>query len=78
MIPKRLSLLKEVVPSARRVGVLLRNDWPNEKRGWQTAEVAAKELGLDLVALNARSASEIAATLDDASAKHLDLSLIHI
>ena len=72
LIPKRLSLLKEVVPSARRVGVLLRNDWPNEKRGWQTAEVAAKELGLDLVALNARSASEIAATLDDASAKHLD------
>jgi ABC-type uncharacterized transport system substrate-binding protein len=27
--PKRLSLLKEIVPSARRVGVLLRDDWPN-------------------------------------------------
>jgi putative ABC transport system substrate-binding protein len=72
LIPKRLSLLKEVVPSARRIGVLLRNDWPNEKRAWQAAEGAAKELGLDLVALNARSADELAAALDDASAKHLD------
>lgn len=72
LIPKRLSLLKEVVPSAQRVGVLLRNDWPNAKRDWQTAEAAAKQLGLELVALDARSAGELAAALDDAGAKHLD------
>src|SRR5262249_47071054 len=72
LTPKRLSLLKEVVPSARRVGVLLRNDWPNAKRAWQTAEAAAKQLGLELVALDARSAGELAAALDDAGAKHLD------
>ena len=29
MNPKRLDLLKEVVPSIRRVGVLLRDDFPN-------------------------------------------------
>lgn len=71
LIPKRLSLLKEVAPSARRVGVLLRNDWPNEKRAWQTAEVAAKGLGLELVALNARSAGELAAALDGADPKRI-------
>jgi putative ABC transport system substrate-binding protein len=71
LIPKRLSLLKEVAPSARRVGVLLRHDWPNEKRAWQTAEVAAKELGLELVALNARSAGELAAALDGAGPKRI-------
>ncbi len=72
LTPKRLSLLKEVVPSAQRVGVLLRDDWPNSKRAWQTAEAAAKQLGLELVALNARSAGDLAAALDNAGAKHLD------
>src|SRR5690349_14698036 len=72
LTPKRLSLLKEVVPSARRVGVLLRKDWPNATRAWQDAELAAKQLGLELVALDARSAGELAAALDEAGAKHLD------
>lgn len=72
LTPKRLSLLKEVVPSAQRVGVLLRDDWPNAKRDWQTAEAAAKQLGLELVALDTRSASELSAALDDAGGKHLD------
>jgi putative tryptophan/tyrosine transport system substrate-binding protein len=72
LTPKRLSLLKEIAPSVQRVGVLLRNDWPNAKRAWQTAEAAAKQLGLELVALDARSADELAAALNDASAKHLD------
>jgi len=72
LTPKRLSLLKEVVPSALRVGVLLRDDWPNEKRVWQTGEEAAKQLGLELVALDVRSAGDIAETLGGAGAKHLD------
>jgi len=72
LTPKRLSLLKEVVPSAQHVGVLLRKDWPNAKRAWQDAESAAKQLGLEVVALDARSAGELAAALDDAGAKHLD------
>lgn len=72
LTPKRLSLLKEVVPSALRVGVLLRDDWPNEKRVWQTGEEAAKQLGLELVALNARSSGDLSSALSDADAKHLD------
>lgn len=72
LTPKRLSLLKEIAPSAQRVGVLLRNDWPNAKRAWQTAEAAARQLGIELVALDARSAGELTAALDDASARRLD------
>jgi putative tryptophan/tyrosine transport system substrate-binding protein len=72
LTPKRLSLLKEVVPSALRVGVLLRDDWPNAKQDWQTGEGAAKQLGLELVPLNARSAGDLAAALSEAGAKHLD------
>src|SRR5215475_2913399 len=72
LTPKRLSLLKEVVPSALRIGVLLRDDWPNAKRAWQTGEAAAKLLGLELVALNARSAVDLAAALSEAGAKHLN------
>ena len=72
LTPKRLSLLKEVVPSALRVGALLRDDWPNAKQAWQTAEAAAKQLGLELVALNARSTGDLAAALSEAEEKHLD------
>jgi putative tryptophan/tyrosine transport system substrate-binding protein len=72
MNPKRLSLLKEAVPSLRRVGVLLREDWPNAKRDWQAAEVAAHQLGLEVVALNARTAVDLTAALDAASAKHVE------
>jgi putative ABC transport system substrate-binding protein len=72
LIPKRLSLLKEVAPPARRVGVLLREDWPSAQQSWQAAEAAAKQLGLELVALNARSAGDLSAALDTAASKHVD------
>jgi len=72
LTPKRLSLLKEVVPSARHVGVLLRKDWPNANRAWQDAQSAANQLGLEVIALDARSAGELVAAIDDAGAKHLD------
>ena len=70
--PKRLALLKEAVPSLRRVGVLLRDDWPNARHAWQAAETAAHQLGLELVALNARTADELTVVLDATSAKHIE------
>jgi putative ABC transport system substrate-binding protein len=71
MNPKRLSLLKEAVPSVRRVGVLLRRDWPNAKRAWTVAESAARQLELQLVALDARRADDLVADIDKAAAEHL-------
>jgi putative tryptophan/tyrosine transport system substrate-binding protein len=71
MNPKRLALLKEVAPAARRVGVLLRQDFPTEgiaKRDWQNAELAAHQLELELFALNVRTVDEITTAFDQASA----------
>jgi putative ABC transport system substrate-binding protein len=66
MNPKRLALLKEVVASARRVGVLLRHDWPNAERAWQVAVAAARPLGVELIALNVRSADDLTAAFEKA------------
>ncbi|HVO15165.1 MAG TPA: ABC transporter substrate-binding protein [Alphaproteobacteria bacterium] len=62
--PKRLALLKEAVPSVRLVGVLLRQDWSNAAHDWRVLEAAARQLDLDLLALNARSADELASALE--------------
>jgi len=75
MNPKRLALLKEVVPSASRVGVLLRNDFPSPdgaEHAWQVAVAAASQLHVDLVSLNAESASDLTAAFAHASAAKVD------
>ena len=72
MNPKRLALLKEAAPSVRRVGVLLRRDFPSvgiAERDWQTAKSAAHQLELELLALNVQTAEEVTAAFDEASAK---------
>ena len=68
--PKRLALLKEVAPSVRRVGVLLRSDFPNKEiagHDWQVAKEAARELELELFALNADTADDLSAAFEKAS-----------
>jgi len=75
MNPKRLALLKEVAPSVRRVGVLLRQDFPNKadvEHAWQVEVAAARQLALELDALDARSAEDVTAVFQQAAAKNLD------
>ena len=74
MNPKRLALLKEIAPLVRRVGILLRQDFPTSdiaNRDWQAAGSAAHHLELELLALNVHTAEEIAAAFDYASAKNV-------
>ncbi len=74
MNPKRLALLKEAVPSISRVGVLMRQDFPSvsiAKRDWQTAELAAHQLGVELVALNVQAAVDIRAAFDATSTQSI-------
>jgi putative ABC transport system substrate-binding protein len=73
--PKRLSLLKEAVPSVRRVGVLLRRDFPDiatADHDWQVAEAAALQLGVQLIGLDADSMSKIKAAFEQISARNVD------
>jgi putative ABC transport system substrate-binding protein len=75
MNPKRLDLLKEAVPSIRRVGVLLRDDFPNvedAEHSWQVALAAARKLELELQALNIRSANDVTGAFDQVTASKVD------
>jgi putative ABC transport system substrate-binding protein len=74
MNPKRLALLKEAVPSISRVGVLMRQDFPSAsiaKRDWQNVEVAAHQLGVELVALNVQTSAEVTAAFDATSTQNI-------
>lgn len=68
---KRLALLEEAAPSVRRVGVLLRHDWSSTEHDWQVALAAARKLNLELLDLNARSAEDISAAFERASANNV-------
>jgi putative ABC transport system substrate-binding protein len=73
--PKRLSLLKEAVPSMRKVGVLLRRDFPNVKEvedDWGVAEKAARALDVDLLALDAHTADDLRAAFARATEDRVD------
>jgi putative ABC transport system substrate-binding protein len=56
---KRLDLLHEMVPDARRVGVLINPTNPASKKELQGAQQAGAKLGLSLDIQNATSSSEI-------------------
>jgi putative tryptophan/tyrosine transport system substrate-binding protein len=75
MNPKRLELLKQAVPSVRRVGVLLRQDFPSvrlARHDWETAEAAAHRLAVELVALNVTTAAEITSAFDATIKRSID------
>jgi putative ABC transport system substrate-binding protein len=75
MNPKRLELLKEAVPSVRRVGVLMRQDFPSAdiaRRDWKIAEAAAHPLAVELVALNVTTAAGITSAFEATSKRNID------
>jgi putative ABC transport system substrate-binding protein len=57
--PKRLQLLRELVPQARVIGMLVNPSNPATERMTREAQDAARADGLQLVVLNAGSESEI-------------------
>ena len=74
MNSKRLALLKEAVPKIQRVGVLMRQDFPSVSTAthdWQNAELAARELRVELFALDVRTGDDIRAAFDVASTRSI-------
>ena len=55
---KRLGLLKDMVPTAARVAVLLNPDNPLAQLQWRQTEVAAPKLGVQLQAVEVRRATD--------------------
>jgi putative ABC transport system substrate-binding protein len=66
---KRLELLKEVYPSASRVGVLINPDSPYDALLIEPMRTAAKSLKFDLQQLQARRPNQIEDTISTARAK---------
>ena len=67
--PKRLSLLKEAVPSASRVGVLVNPDFKASPAMLDETRSAARTLGLDLQVVETRAPEELAKAFDTLSAQ---------
>ena len=57
--PKRLDLLVQAVPRARRIALLVNPKNPNSERGARDAQEAAKALGVELLVVKAASEGEI-------------------
>ncbi len=61
---KRLEILKEVVPSMARVGVLWNPTNPSKVRDWEETQAAAQALGVEVLSLEGPSTDQIRAALD--------------
>ena len=70
---KRLALLRELVPRAARVAVLVNPaDVANTKSTLQIVEAAARDMGLQIAVLNANSVAEINAVFENIESSGAD------
>ena len=70
---KRLALLRELVPRAARIAVLVNPaDVANTKSTLQIVEPAARDMGLQIAVLNTNSASEINAVFENIESSRAD------
>ncbi len=70
---KRLALLRELVPRAARIAVLVNPaDVANTKSTLQIVEPAARDMGLQIAVLNANNASEINAVFENIESSRAD------
>lgn len=69
---KRLSLLKEAVPTISRVAVLWNPDYSDFKADWRELKAAAARMGVTLDSFEFRRADELDATFDAMRQQHFD------
>ena len=58
--PKRLELLKEIAPTAMRVGLMNNMSNPQGRRQWEELELAARSVALQALLLDTRTVADIA------------------
>jgi len=76
LVPKRLQLLRESMPSAVRFGVLLDPAFPDTQSTIADLEAAARALGLQLVIVNARTDSDLETAFATFSQQRVDAVLV--
>jgi ABC-type uncharacterized transport system substrate-binding protein len=74
--PKRLELLREMVPSAKIVGLLVNPANPTSEFQIRDTQAAARALGIELVLRNARSESEIDSAFESLAQQRVNAVII--
>jgi putative tryptophan/tyrosine transport system substrate-binding protein len=74
--PKRLQLLRELIPNAARFGVLVDPAPPGNQSGVADLQAAARTLGLQLVVVNARTDSDLEAAFASFSQQRVGAVLV--
>jgi putative ABC transport system substrate-binding protein len=74
--PKRLQLLREIVPSVSRVAFLWNPNNSSNAAQLEELQLAAPKLGLELIAVAARTSDELDAALDTMTNSHADAFLM--
>jgi len=69
LTPKRLEVLKDVLPGVTRVVVLWNSAWSASLPRWRETEVAARSLGLELQSLEVKRPEEFERAFRAAAAK---------
>jgi putative tryptophan/tyrosine transport system substrate-binding protein len=73
---KQLALAVEMIPSARKIGLLVNPGNPTHAAQQRNVEVAATTLGIELVALQARVADDLHAAFENLARKGIMMVLV--
>src|SRR5262249_19210466 len=76
LLPKRLQLLHELLPTAKRVGVLFNSKNPNTKTNLPSLQAAAATLGIELTMMPAPGEKEIEQALEAVAPAKIDALFI--
>ena len=74
--PKRLELIREIVPGLARIAVLANTSNDAVRRDWARIETAARSLGVQSQLLDLRESDALGPTFDDASARRADALVV--
>ena len=76
LLPKRLELVREILPSATKVALLVNPNSPTTSQEVERAQAAARSLGLGMILGRARSEKEIEDALTAAAQQRADAILV--
>lgn len=76
IFPKRVQLLRELVPRAGRIGALFNMSNPALPPQWREVETAARSLGLEPILLDVRRPEDLAPACDSAVRQRVDALIV--
>ena len=75
-LPKRIEILRELVPSASRIAILRNPNNPTHTLGWAEEEASTRDLGVTLSIVEATTPEELDIAFASAAAQHADAMIV--